>query len=1079
MTIQTSARFPLFPLLIAAGFALSGCLGSSSDSGPGPDDDNGDDDEPETEETYVVGGEATGLGDGTVTLELNGDEPLDIESDGAFEFSTELESGESYTVSIVSEPDDRNCALDNASGSVDDSDIGNVQLDCVSLHTVGGEASGIGDEPVSLELNGDETLDIESDGSFEFDTEVESGESYSVSITSEPDEQSCTLENETGTIDDDDVTDVSLECVDLHAVVGEVEDLGEDSLELTLESGEVVEQLEVEDSGPFEFSEPVEEGENWAVSVSKQPGDRFCEPNPSSGSVGDEDVEVSVGCEPGPELSAFSDFMQVHLEWSGPEHVDLKYSTDRDCDWDNYSQCDNSGMIPTTSEYEVNLKAVEEGLSVNDNHFVVAEHQHLRSEVKAVLPSQVRWDGRPSEIVETENEIIVGGRFEHAMIDTGASGILSSDQGKNISGAAWIEGTVKAATVDPNGGWFVGGDFDAAGGEDVENLARLHADGSVDHDWDGGVDDAVHALMVHDGRLYVGGEFDNASDGASSESRAHAAAFDAETGELDSDWDPAPDDEVADLEADGDRVFLGGNFSTVDGSGMDHVAAVDAIDGSLESSWDADVDSRVYALEANNDFLYMAGWINSVGGESRDRVAAVHIDDGDVVEDWDCSYSSQANALALSSERLYVGGFSGVYGCDAEDGDNVSWGNTVGSTVRVLMVHDGVLYAGGDFDSAGGGEDREFLAAFDEANGDLKDWDIVLDATVSDGILALAGHEDEILVGGDVDAVGGIEQNHLAALDPDYYTLVDWTPSLADGTQTRVEAMKVIDNQLYVAGIFETANGEARENFAAFDLDDGELQDWAPNPDSRVNTMDRDGDNLYIGGLFSEFDGSGTDGLVAVDIESRNRAWSVPLDYEDGAAEILSLYVFGDRLFAGGTFDEVASEPRTHVAALDAADGSVDTDMNPEIKADNYFIGVVHGVRATSDAVYVGGDFIEVGNEQEQENLAAFDADDGSPLTFPEAEGDFNRVYDLALDGDTLFAGGNYARVDGDLRRRVVAIDIEGPELLDWDPTPSQTVFDVGILGDYVVVMGTFDEISDRRLPTMMFYDRDTLETAW
>ncbi|MEA5446803.1 hypothetical protein VCB98_13330, partial [Gammaproteobacteria bacterium AB-CW1] len=76
------------------------------------------------------------------------------------------------------------------SSSSDDDEVGEAET-----FAIGGEVSGLGAEPLVLELNGDESLTIDDDGAFSFDTELEEGETYQVLIETQPDGQECTVEN--------------------------------------------------------------------------------------------------------------------------------------------------------------------------------------------------------------------------------------------------------------------------------------------------------------------------------------------------------------------------------------------------------------------------------------------------------------------------------------------------------------------------------------------------------------------------------------------------------------------------------------------------------------------------------------------------------------------------------------------------------------------------------------------------------------------------------------------------------------------------------------------------------------------
>jgi hypothetical protein len=81
---------------------------------------------------YAIGGSVSGLnGDGLV-LQNNATDDLAISGNGEFTFTTPLEDGSSYTVSIATQPSGQTCSLVNQSGVLDGASVNNVQVSCPS-----------------------------------------------------------------------------------------------------------------------------------------------------------------------------------------------------------------------------------------------------------------------------------------------------------------------------------------------------------------------------------------------------------------------------------------------------------------------------------------------------------------------------------------------------------------------------------------------------------------------------------------------------------------------------------------------------------------------------------------------------------------------------------------------------------------------------------------------------------------------------------------------------------------------------------------------------------------------------------
>jgi len=81
-----------------------------------------------------------------------------------------------------------------------------------STYTVGGTVSGLAGIGLILQNNYGDNLIITSDGSFVFTTALADGSSYNVTILTHPAEQSCTVSNGSGTIDEANVTNVAVRC---------------------------------------------------------------------------------------------------------------------------------------------------------------------------------------------------------------------------------------------------------------------------------------------------------------------------------------------------------------------------------------------------------------------------------------------------------------------------------------------------------------------------------------------------------------------------------------------------------------------------------------------------------------------------------------------------------------------------------------------------------------------------------------------------------------------------------------------------------------------------------------------------
>ncbi len=86
-----------------------------------------------TPETYTVGGAVSGLS-GVVVLQNNGGDDLSISSNGPFAFSTQLASGSTYNVTILTHPASQLCAITKGSGTIANANITDISAECLFVH---------------------------------------------------------------------------------------------------------------------------------------------------------------------------------------------------------------------------------------------------------------------------------------------------------------------------------------------------------------------------------------------------------------------------------------------------------------------------------------------------------------------------------------------------------------------------------------------------------------------------------------------------------------------------------------------------------------------------------------------------------------------------------------------------------------------------------------------------------------------------------------------------------------------------------------------------------------------------------
>lgn len=242
--------------------------------------------------------------------------------------------------------------------------------------------------------------------------------------------------------------------------------------------------------------------------------------------------------------------------------------------------------------------------------------------------------------------------------------------------------------------------------------------------------------------VYVVGRFGQArpagaAAGTQSTPRNNILAFRLSTGELIASFAPTLNGQALAIAAspDGRQLYVGGDFTAVNGTARSRVAALDPATGGLIAGFAPKVGGSVRALVATNDRVYIGGSFTTVGSASRPRLAAVRAGDGALLP-WNPKADNQVNALTLSpnADQVVIGGrFTTLNGSsrpgyglgrvDSNLGGNLALG--VNNTVRnagkdsaiLSLSSDGTnFYGSGYIYGTGGNLEGTFSGRWSDGN---------------------------------------------------------------------------------------------------------------------------------------------------------------------------------------------------------------------------------------------------------------------------------------------------------------------------------------------------------------------------
>lgn len=165
-----------------------------------------------TTTAYTIAGTVAGLTGSGLVVQDNGGNNLPIGGNGPFTFSQPIDLGNTYNVTVLTQPSNptQTCIVANGSGTAN-ANVTNVQVTCSS--TIGGTVSGLTGTGLVLQYNGANNLPISSNGAFTFATPIAYGTAYVVTVSTQPSgaAQACIVLNASGTAVAN-VTNVQVDC---------------------------------------------------------------------------------------------------------------------------------------------------------------------------------------------------------------------------------------------------------------------------------------------------------------------------------------------------------------------------------------------------------------------------------------------------------------------------------------------------------------------------------------------------------------------------------------------------------------------------------------------------------------------------------------------------------------------------------------------------------------------------------------------------------------------------------------------------------------------------------------------------
>lgn len=341
-------------------------------------------------------------------------------------------------------------------------------------------------------------------------------------------------------------------------------------------------------------------------------------------------------------------------------------------------------------------------------------------------------------------------------------------------------------------------------------------------------------------------------------------------------------------------------------------------------------------------------------------------------------------------------------------GTGVGW-NYYYSSVNSLASHNGELYAGGNFSTAGS-----------VSVNNIAKWNGTTWSDVGNGIegtvYSLLEFNGELYAGGWFQTAGGATANNIAKWNGS-----NWI-NIGSSECNLIKSLAVYNGELYAAGHFNFPGYPGYPYGSPIAKWNG--TNWSAfGPQSvdytiSIECMAVYNGELYAAGSYYQIGGGGVPEFYRIS-KWNGSDWitvlTIPATYTlDGAlGDILSMTVYNGELYASGNFGIIIdSIPAYHIAKWNGTNWSAaGSGINPAswpYGFDGSTYSYVKTLSVYNGSLYAGGRFDSSGTIATR-NIAKWDGTNWSAL----AAGVDGRVYSLVASDSSLYTGGWFFHVNG------------------------------------------------------------------
>ncbi len=538
--------------------------------------------------------------------------------------------------------------------------------------------------------------------------------------------------------------------------------------------------------------------------------------------------------------------------------------------------------------------------------------------------------------IQNDDKIIIGGEFtlfnginRYRVARLNIDGMLDTtfDPGGGANAA------ITTMAIQNDGKVIVAGGFIWLNGPNVNRVARLNTDGTVDTSFDSGTGPSSGLLRTVtvqvDGKIIIGGDF-NSYNGT----LVNRIAQLNEDGSIDGTFNLGTGASTSvmsiDLQVDG-KIIIGGLFTSYNGTGRNHIARLHA-NGTLDASFypgtGANSNIHCSALESGGK-LIIGGEFTSYNGDSRNHITRLNIDGtSDPTFAPETETNAVVSTMAIQNDnKVVIGGeFTSVNGLamnhiarlnnDGTLDAAFDIGSGTNFAIRTASIqNDGKIIIGGLFINYNG-TSRNRIARLN-TDGSL---DLTFDpGTGADNFInttAIQG-DGKIIIGGGFTSYNGVIVSRIARLNTD--GTLDATFNFGTGINSGIVTTAIQnDGKIIVGGGFTVFNGTLINRIVRLNSD-GTLDTTFNSGTGANNTVTtiaiQSNGKIIIGGNFTSYDG------VALNRVARlNTDGTLDLTFDSGTGANSSVFTTAlqtdGKVIIGGQFTSYEGIGRNRIARL-------------------------------------------------------------------------------------------------------------------------------------------------------------------